>query len=123
MSRKRIPKSLAGYTHHNKVRLVHGGHDYFSVLVEMIDSARFTVHLQTYIFEEDATGHLVADALTRAARRKVKVFVLLDGYASQDLSKQFIQQLKDAGLHSAGSGLYSKAAIFIWAGVCITRSW
>jgi cardiolipin synthase len=99
MSRKRIPKSLAGYTHHNKVRLVHGGHDYFSLLVQMIDNARSTVHLQTYIFEDDATGRIVTDALLRAAHRKVKVFVLLDGYASQDLPKHFIQQLKDAGIY------------------------
>ncbi|HMH20406.1 MAG TPA: phospholipase D-like domain-containing protein [Puia sp.] len=98
MSRKRIPKALAGYTHHNKVRLVHGGHDYFSVLEQMIDSAQSTVHLQTYIYEDDATGRIVADALIRAAGRKVKVFVLLDGYASQDLPKQFVQRLKDAGI-------------------------
>src|SRR5882724_1584430 len=98
MSRKRIPKALAGYTHHNKVRLVHGGHDYFSLLLQMIDNAKSTVHLQTYIYENDATGRLVADALMRAARREVKVFVLLDGYASQDLPKPFIQALKDAGI-------------------------
>ncbi len=98
MPKKRTPKSLAGYTHHNKVKLVHGGGDYFSRLVQMLDQARTTIHLQTYIFEEDATGRIVADALIRAARRKVQVFVLLDGYASQDLSKNFIAELKDAGI-------------------------
>jgi cardiolipin synthase len=99
MARKRTPKLLAGYTHHNKVRLVHGGHDYFSTLVQMIDQARSTIHLQTYIYEEDTTGRMVAEALIRAARRKVQVFILLDGYASQDLSKQFIKEWKEAGIH------------------------
>ena len=64
----------------------------------MIGNAVSTVHLQTYIYEDDATGRMVAGALMRAARRKVKVFVLLDGYASQDLPKPFIQALKDAGI-------------------------
>jgi len=52
----------------------------------MIDNAKSTVHLQTYIYENDATGRLVADALMRAAAGN-EVFVLLDGYASQDLPK------------------------------------
>jgi cardiolipin synthase A/B len=98
MARKRTPKLLAGYTHHNKVRLVHGGHDYFSTLVQMIDQAQSTIHLQTYIYEQDATGRMVGEALIRAARRNVQVFILLDGYASQDLSKQFINDWKQAGI-------------------------
>src|SRR5258708_9711368 len=98
MARKRTPKLLAGYTHHNKVRLVHGGQDYFSTLVQLIDQAKSTIHLQTYIYEEDETGRMIAEALIRAARRKVQVFILLDGYASQDLSKRFINEWKEAGV-------------------------
>jgi len=98
MSKKRTPKLLAGYTHHNKVRLVHGGRDYFTTLVQMIDQAQTLVHLQTYIYEGDETGLMVSEALIRAARRKVQVYILLDGYASQDLSKQFIKEWKEAGI-------------------------
>jgi cardiolipin synthase len=98
MGRKRKSKLLAGYTHHNKVRLIHGGKDYFSTLMQLIDRARSTVHLQTYIFENDETGQLVSDALIRAAARKVQVFILLDGYASQDLPKQLLQKWKEAGI-------------------------
>lgn len=99
MSRKRIARSLSVYTHHNKVRLVHGGQEFFTLLVQMIDQARFLIHMQTYIFTEDKTGTLVADALIRAARRNVQVYLLLDGYASQELPKPFIARLKDAGVH------------------------
>src|SRR3984885_618550 len=96
MAKKKIPKLLAGYTHHNLVRLVHGGSDYFSTIVALIDEARSTIHLQTYIFDGDETGRMVADALLRAAGRQVRVFVLLDGYASQHLSKQIIGEWKAA---------------------------
>ena len=99
MSRKRTPKLLTGYTHHNKVRLVHGGQDYFDSLVQLIDRAESIIHLQTYIYEEDETGYLISQALLRAAKRKVQVFILLDGYASQDLSREFIKVWKDAGIH------------------------
>lgn len=98
MSRKRTSRLLAGYTHHNKVRLIHGGQDYFSTLVQLIDQAKVTIHLQTYIYEADETGRLIAEALIRAARRKVQVYILLDGYASQDLPKPFIKEWQAAGI-------------------------
>jgi cardiolipin synthase len=98
MSKKRTPKLLAGYTLHNKIRLVHGGSDYFTTLIRMIDEATRVVHLQTYIYEGDETGQMVSAALIRAAQRKVQVFVLLDGYASQDLSKEIIAEWKAAGI-------------------------
>lgn len=88
----------SAYSSHNKVKLVRGGRDYFLLLLELIENARHNIHLQTYIYEHDETGKLVADALMKAAQRGVKVYMLLDGYASQDLSKEFIQQLKSSGI-------------------------
>ena len=98
MAKKRTPKLLAGYTRHNKVRLVHGGKEYFSTLVQIIDDAKTSIHLQTYIFDGDETGRMVSDALIRAAHRQVKIFILLDGYASQHLSKNIIHEWKEAGI-------------------------
>lgn len=98
MSRKKAPRQLKGYTQHNRVRLVHGGKDYFARIIQLIDGAEKTVHLQTYIFDGDETGCMVSDALLRAAARNVEVFVLLDGYASQHLSKEIIAGWKSAGI-------------------------
>ncbi len=99
MARKRTPKLLKGYTQHNKVRLVHGGKDFFSTIVQLIDEARSLIHLQTYIFDGDETGRMVSDALLRAAGRQVQIYILLDGYASQHLSKNIIGEWKAAGIH------------------------
>src|SRR5579872_849246 len=98
MAKKRPPKLLAGYTHHNKVRLVHGGRDYFSAIVQLIDEAKSVIHLQTYIFDADETGRMVSDALLRATGRNVQVYILLDGYASQHLSRHLIADWKKAGI-------------------------
>ena len=99
MSKRRTPRSLRGYTHHNRVRLVHGGKDFFSTIVELIDGAKTTIHLQTYIFDGDETGQLVSAALLRAAGRKVEIYVLLDGYASQHLDRGLIAGWRVAGIH------------------------
>lgn len=88
----------SAYSSHNRVRLIRGGGEYFSMLHELIEKAQHSVHLQTYIFEEDETGKQVAAALIKAAQRGVKVYLLLDGYASQHLSKEFIHQLKSSGV-------------------------
>src|SRR6476620_1821059 len=83
----------------NKVRLVRGGHDYFRTIVEMISQARISIYMQTYILEDDETGKLVSTALIAAAKRNVKIYVLVDGYASQHLSDQFITDLTSTGIH------------------------
>jgi len=88
----------SAYSSHNKVKLIRGGRDYFLLLLELIENARYSIHLQTYIYEHDETGKLVAEVLMEAAQRGVKVYMLLDGYASQDLSKEFIQQLKSSSI-------------------------
>lgn len=98
MARKKTPRLLKGYTHHNKVRLVHGGKDFFDTIVQLIDDARSMIQLQTYIFDGDETGRMVSAALLRAAGRKVQVYILLDGYASQHLSKHLIEEWKAAGI-------------------------
>lgn len=89
----------AGYTRHNRVQLVRGGADYFDRAEVLIDSAAHSVHFQTYIFDHDQTGHRIADALVRAARRNVRVYLMLDGYASADLDPELIQGISESGVH------------------------
>ena len=87
------------YLPNNDVKLIDGGAPYFELLEKMIRSAQYVVHFQVYIFEEDETGTRIAKALKEAALRKVKVYLLVDGYASKALSREFIQDLKDAGIN------------------------
>lgn len=81
------------------LRLLRGGKSYFQFLIRLIDQAKEQVHLQVYIFAPDETGQLVADALIRAARRGVDVYVLVDGYGSQALDRSFVRQFKTNGVH------------------------
>nr|WP_294907261.1 phospholipase D-like domain-containing protein [uncultured Lacibacter sp.] len=96
-SGKQLSVSSA-YSNYNQVELVRGGRDYFERLLAMINNAKHSVHLQTYIFEADETGTSVANALCNAAKRGVQVYLLLDGYASQNLPEDFILDLKKAGV-------------------------
>jgi len=64
----------------------------------LIHNATESIHLQTYIYDDDDTGRLIGEALKAAANRKVAVHLLADGYASKVMSKKFIRELRDAGV-------------------------
>lgn len=80
------------------IRLVHSGSDFFDCLEQMISQAKTEIHFQIYIFDEDATGNRIANALIQAAARNVKVCVLLDSFGSNSLSDDFIKKLKASGI-------------------------
>jgi cardiolipin synthase len=86
------------YTGRNRVQLIRGGTPYFTTLCKLIDEAKVSIHLQTYIYDSDETGTLIGEHLCAASERGVKVYVLLDGYASQSLSEAFKQKLKSSGV-------------------------
>jgi cardiolipin synthase len=86
------------YSTNNSIQLIHSGTGFFDTLCRMISSAKQSVHLHTYIFNNDHTGKLIADCLIAAAKRNVEVFLLADGYASQHLPDEFIHQMREAGI-------------------------
>lgn len=96
---KEVPGTGIGYTAHNTIELVNGGSAYFDLLVRLIDEAKETIHLQIYIYEADETGQRITEALMRAARRGVKVFMLLDGYASRSLEPEMIVNIRKSGIY------------------------
>lgn len=81
------------------VELVHSGEDYFLRLQRLINEAQTEIHLQTYIFENDAAGTAIAECLKEAAIRQVNVYVLLDGYGSKALPERFTNDLIQHGIH------------------------
>lgn len=97
--RATLKGASAAYSSHNTIKLVQGGGEYFDLLERMISSARYSIHLQVYIYDEDDTGRRIATALLAAASRGVKVYVLVDGYASKNLSGEFIDMLLNAGIN------------------------
>src|SRR3974390_2109718 len=95
-----IPKNhFNDYTANNKVQLIRGGKDYFDLLLKLIAQANDTIHLQTYIYEDDETGTRVGEALKDAVKRNVKVYLIVDGYASQVITQKFIDELRAAGIN------------------------
>lgn len=89
---------MKGYLSGNRITLLKNGAEYFPALEAAFDRAREHIHLETYIYSDDETGRRIAGALIRAARRGVKVHLLIDGFGSQPLPQALLQTLREAGV-------------------------
>jgi len=72
------------------------GKDRMAALLAMIAEASVSLRMSFYIFAEDASGVMVRDALAAAARRGVKVTLIVDGFGA-DARKAFFAPMCDAG--------------------------
>jgi cardiolipin synthase len=82
----------------HQVKLLKGGGDYFSALVDAIDASRHEVRLETYIFSFDASGERVAASLARAALRGVAVFLVMDGVGTSVVPSHWAQRFDSSGV-------------------------
>ena len=85
------------YADGNRLTLLRNGEQYFPALAAAIDAAKVEVFIETYIFADDETGSLIADALARAAARGVATQLLIDGFGARDFAARFRAMLLAAG--------------------------
>lgn len=81
----------------NRLSLYPEGPDRLDALVALIDGASDTLRLLYYIFKGDDAGRRVRDALLAARARGVAIWVLIDGFGSEDVPDSFFRPLVDSG--------------------------
>ncbi|WP_343237249.1 cardiolipin synthase ClsB [Xanthomonas sp.] len=86
------------WRHGHRLRLLENGDVYFARVYDAIDAAQREVLLETFIWFEDKVGVRLKDHLVAAARRGVRVHLLVDAFGSPDLSPAFVAELLDAGI-------------------------
>jgi cardiolipin synthase A/B len=89
------------YSSGNSVSLLRNGTEYFPAVVRAIDEAETSVYVETYIFADDASGRVVADALQQAALRGVDVRMVVDGFGT----KPYLTETLRTALEASGAKL------------------
>lgn len=79
------------------VELLEEGDAHLEAIAAAIAGARHHVHCEYYIWEADATGTRIRDALVDAARRGVEIRALYDAVGSNDTPRSFWHPLVGAG--------------------------
>lgn len=82
----------------NEARLLRGGDESFPLMIERVTAARNEVWLATYIFHQDAAGEALLQALLAAARRGVKVRMVVDGFGSKASIPWLLGQARESGV-------------------------
>lgn len=73
------------------------GKNHFNALLDDIGQARKSIDVETYAFHNDHLGQQIAKALVAAAKRGVKVRVMVDGCGTPLWSTSFAKMLEQAG--------------------------
>jgi cardiolipin synthase len=81
----------------NRLELSFDGQDTYRRLVEMIENAKSSIYISTFIFHRDVVGKDILRRLIDKARQGVDVRVLLDGVGSVWTGRVFFKPLVKAG--------------------------
>lgn len=83
----------------NKTRLLADGGETFPAMFDAIRSARKTINLEYYIFDDiEANGEHLSDLLVAKRSEGVAINIIYDGYGSS-IKPEFLRRLRDAGIN------------------------
>jgi cardiolipin synthase len=92
-----VPRPTAG----NRVELVTSGVDAYERVTRLIERARSSINITTYILGRDEGSQALIECLTRRAQQGVMVRLLLDDIGSWRVRRRFLAPLIDAGAQVA----------------------
>lgn len=82
----------------NQVTIYDDGYAFFPALLQEIAKAESHIHIDMYIFADDALGCLLSDALIDRARQGVEVKLIYDDVGCWNVSHQFFERMRDEGV-------------------------
>lgn len=82
----------------NDVQVFTDGYSMYQELFRRIAKAKHHIHLEFYIFENDAVGHLLRDLLIDKAREGVSVRLLYDDVGCWDVNPMFYDEMLCEGI-------------------------
>jgi cardiolipin synthase len=85
--------SVAGH----QIHVQHAPQDRWNALLQMIEHAQDSIRMLSYIFQRDASGIAIRDALVAAAVRGVTVSLIIDSFGSADNNAAFFAPIAKAG--------------------------
>ena len=97
MEKLLIKAGMPATREENIVVLHHNGETAYTVLMELIESAKKTINVMTFILGRDDVGRAIVQALAKKAAEGVEVRLLLDGLGCLPTSGRFVDPLRKAG--------------------------
>ncbi|CAA9214919.1 MAG: Cardiolipin synthetase [uncultured Corynebacteriales bacterium] len=98
---RRTMESLTGiaFTEGNRITVLRNGDRIFPAMLAAIDGADHSVDLMTYVYWKGDIATRFAEALSAAARRGVRVRLLIDAVGGLQIERGLVNRMDDAGVH------------------------
>ena len=93
-----INQNLALPFKDNHIDIYTEGYTFFPALLAAIGQARQSIHIDMYIFADDALGTLVADALIDKAHEGVEIRVIYDDVGCWNVKHLFFERMREEGI-------------------------
>ncbi len=93
-----INQNLAMPFKDNSFDIYTDGYAFFPDLLAAIGKAKSHIHFDFYIFDDDALGMLIADALIDRAHEGVEVRVIYDDVGCWNVSHKFFERMREEGI-------------------------
>ena len=84
----------------NEVRFFITAAQKFESLLEDIENARQSIHVEYYIFMGDEIGNRIQEALIRKSSEGVEVRIIYDAFGSMKTPKSFFEKFRKAGIEA-----------------------
>jgi cardiolipin synthase len=98
---RRTLESLTGiaFTEGNHLTVLRNGDRIFPAMLRAIEEAQRSVDLMTYVYWKGDIATRFADTLSAAARRGVRVRLLIDAVGGLQIERGLVNRMDEAGVH------------------------
>jgi cardiolipin synthase len=98
---RRTLETLTGiaFTEGNSLTVLRNGDRIFPAMLEAIEQAERSVDLMTYVYWKGDIATRFADVLSAAARRGVRVRLLIDAVGGLQIERDLVHRMDAAGVH------------------------
>jgi cardiolipin synthase A/B len=85
-------------TRRNKVKLLINGEEKFPEVLEALRNAKHHIHIEYYIYEQDAIGEQIENILIQKAKEGVQVRFIYDDFGSPHIKRKTEKRMRNAGI-------------------------
>lgn len=96
----KLTRRIAGTaaTSGNRIEVLDDTNRALGLIIQAIQSAQKTLHLEYYIWQPDITGSRIRDLLIEKAKQGITVRFLYDKIGSMRLGRKFLRPMREAGI-------------------------
>ncbi|HNU59268.1 MAG TPA: cardiolipin synthase [Aquaticitalea sp.] len=84
----------------SEIKLLNNGENLFPLMFDEIRKAQKHIHIEFYIYEDDAIGNQLKALLIQKASEGVEVRFIYDDFGSRSIRRTIVKELKSAGIQA-----------------------